>query len=799
MVRVAYIGGYTGKRPVDAVLVESDQDYVAVCAAFPAMLGSGHDSHVWVRSRPHWNWLRSFAGISALADYCSFEEMTARRILAETWGVSLPEWLDDGMVEAQRLLEMPIPGEHPAEFGDCILSVLVSPLLALPTFSESRLGDTLKAVLRGRAENVFEQYPAARRAWDEKCTAWSAIAGAEWRRYAIGRMGKAPEALWEELTAWALLGRYPKQALEFVLEPQRAAAVRSVPLEALTGLELCPQAREKALEQIRTVFHDIGPQAKTLEGYRNLANCVSGRLPEELELLVDTAEKSGLSLTTGDVRSIRHAFEGCPAVPKATLRRLELLVVPPEPGPVPQETGGDACGDWVHWYLEQYLPYRLWQQKSGHWSEAVEKTAVAFSDWYTARYVEVQTKANWGLTHTLAGWRHEIESDDVSVILVVDCLPAGFWRFLEDAMFPSGFHRHQLSYRYAPLPTHTAASKGCLLAGKWDPKTADYSRILNDRATADWPGKKAVYVSGLDDLAAMAVPECPFVVAVNYLFADKALHSSPEDMGSTHEEELERLFEKLAASLRLFADLTGPDRRLSVYVVTDHGAMVALPEERKSLDSQAAKGLFCDPEHRFAAVDEAVAAKVPENLWGLGYRFKEPFSGKGGLYFIPKGHNTVDAVSAQGFVHGGAAPEEVIVPAALFRTVKPPLRPLNIRFVDLRQEGPGHRAVFYVKRLVQVTIEIQNPNATEAEIGTIELKGTEVEVKGVELPTIAGGKSQRVAMNCYFSAQPSDMPVPLELVLAYRMGGQGMTSNVKLQVELRSALKKKTFDLRDLG
>ena len=799
MVRVAYIGNYIGERPDDIALVEDDQGYVAVCAALPAMLGCGHDRHVWVRSRHHWNWLRTFAGISAVADHCSFEEMTARRILAETWRVSIPDWLDDQMVEAERLLEVSVPDGHPAEFVDCILTTLISPFLALAAFDEARLGDTLKALLSAERNGVIDQHPVARRAWEEKCAGWNATAGNEWRRYVIGKLGQAPEALWEELTAWALLSRYPVQALEFVLEPQRAAAVRLIPLDVLKSLELQPQAREKAKEQIQTIFHDIGPQVKTLEGYRNLAKCVSGRLPEELALLTDTAEKALLSLTPGDVRSIEHAFEGCPAVAKAALRQLELLVVPPTPGPVPQTAGGNGCRDWVHWYLEEYLPYRLWQQKSGHWDEGAEAAAVAFSDWYTASYVEVQKRASWGLTHTLAGWRHEIESDDVSIILIVDCLPVGFWRHLEDAMLPSGFHRHQLTYRFAPLPTHTAASKGCLLAGKWEQKTADYSRMLSDRAKADWPGRKAVYVANLDGLKGIVIPECPLVVAVNYLFADKALHGTPEDMGSTHEEELERLFVKLAASLRLFAGLVGTERKLGIYLVTDHGAMMALPEERRSLDSQAAKGLFSDPEHRFAAVDEATAAKVPKNLWGLGYRFKEPFSGKGGLYFIPKGHNTVDAVSARGFIHGGAAPEEVIVPAALFRTVKPPLKPLNVRFLDLRLEGPGHRAVFYVKRLVQVTIEVQNPNAMEAEIGGIELKGTQVEVKGFELASIAGRNVQQVSMSCYFSAQPSDVPVDLELVLAYRMGGQGMTSNVSLQVELRSALKKKTFDLRDLS
>ena len=96
------------------------------------------------------------------------------------------------------------------------------------------------------------------------------------------------------------------------------------------------------------------------------------------------------------------------------------------------------------------------------------------------------------------------------------------------------------------------------------------------------------------------------------------------------------------------------------------------------------KKLFADERHRFSRVEEAEVKKIPENLWTLGYRFSQPFVQDSSVYFIPRGHNTVGVTGGlKVYVHGGAAPEEVIVPAAVFKPMKPVWKEPAVKFLKL--------------------------------------------------------------------------------------------------------------------
>ena len=219
-------------------------------------------------------------------------------------------------------------------------------------------------------------------------------------------------------------------------------------------------------------------------------------------------------------------------------------------------------------------------------------------------------------------------------------------------------------------------------------------------------------------MSEMAAPQEAAIVLLNFLDGDELLHSDVQSKNTSYEEELHRLFARMAESVtRLSKEWAGPREHFSVYVVTDHGACRILEEEKRSFDSTVVNKLFPDEKHRFAAVDEQQVDDIPDNLWALGHRFKQPFVADDKIFFLPKGHNTVrQSGRAKGYLHGGGTPEEVIVPTAIYKLVKAAWKPPAARFLNLDLVRDTGRAKFYIQRVVTLEVEIQNPNTIDIRI-----------------------------------------------------------------------------------
>jgi len=201
---------------------------------------------------------------------------------------------------------------------------------------------------------------------------------------------------------------------------------------------------------------------------------------------------------------------------------------------------------WIDWAVNEYFPYRRWQTLNQRYSQELEKDVQWFSDWYTNEYASVHHDGGLSLVHTLTQWRDAVVGDDLSIIIMVDCLPVAFWQILESAFTGVGFHRHSIDYRFAPLPTDTEHCKARVIEGGWEQNAKQYGSLLKGRIAADWPGKTGFYVPDLKSLGELGDLQTDTVILLNLLRSDEILHAEVESSGTTHEEELHRLFVRLA-------------------------------------------------------------------------------------------------------------------------------------------------------------------------------------------------------------------------------------------------------------
>lgn len=795
-ISISYIGDLAHTPPEDVLLVERDEDYVRACRELSATESFKSGLKLWVRSKNHFAWLRNFTeqiGCPAL-----FSEKTPRLVLAEKWNVALPDWLTDAEVIEQGLLNLDIePQEEQTSFSNLLLVHLLGPSFERDVLDANDLADVIKTLVSTDAKIAFKQYPALHRSLKSICETWAQGSKEAWVKNLCFRLFENTGEIWQWLSLWACLHGYPEKLLEYVLAPEQVLFVRDIPVASVCDLPLEPTAREQILTQIELLFEEIRCQVTSSDKFRKVLGWTSGRLLQEYQFISKILGSRQFSPTREDVQQIQAKFRYCPGVSASSINSLRHCVAPPQPRLIGPEEKWDSS-EWIRWTTEEYIPYRTWQTHNNHYDEELEYTVARFSDWFIEEYTAIHKDPEFSLIHCLAGISSNGSENQLSIILLIDCLPLEFVGLLDDALRNVGYSRHDLHYRFAALPTITEYNKSALVSGLWQRDTGNYDAILKARSQADWNNTKVVYLNNLKALSELPAPQESAIILLNFLDGDELLHSDVESKGASYDEELHRLFARIAESVeRISNEWAGPREHISIYVVTDHGACRILQEEKHTFDSSVVSKLFPNEKHRFAAIDEKQVGDIPDNLWALGHRFKQPFVSDSRVFFLPRGHNTVrHSIKAKGFLHGGMTPEEIVVPTALYKLVKAAWKAPATRFLNLDLIKETGRAKFYIQRVVTIKIEIQNPNTVDLRVLRASVAAPEADLKSCDVGIIPAGSVNAIQMNCYFKKTALGES-NLEIEIAYEISGEQHTMALMLECEFKSATAG-GFSLRDL-
>ena len=556
-------------------------------------------------------------------------------------------------------------------------------------------------------------------------------------------------------------------------------------------------AADQALAQIEIFFKEIGPSVKSIGDFQKVLECTSGRLVREFQLVTGLLASSQVEASKTDVDLIREKFKNCLGLDPAKLANVSRFAKPPRPS-IPKEGECWTADHWVTWAAEEYIPYRHWQTQNRFFDLELEEGIQRFSDWYVTEYTSIHQDEGKSLVQTLGWWGSSIRDEMLSLVILIDSLPLTFWSLLQESLTKAGFRRHEMACRFVPLPSDTGISKPLVLRGGWESSNKTYDDILQERSRNDWGNKRVVYLPSLKELLNVELNKEPAVLLLNFLPSDELLHSDVELKGSTYEEELYRLFSKITDSVKsLFERWPGQAGGFSVYVITDHGASSILEEEKKSLEAKVVNKLFPNEKYRFASIEKSEAEVIPENLWALGYRFTQPFIQDDRVYFIPRGHNTVKAkAGGSGYSHGGASPEEVIVPVAIFRAVKPSWKDLGVRFLNLKIDPQSRKAIFYIQRVFPLQIELQNPNSEAIRILRVDVLSPDTDVKGYNTPNIEAGRYSVVTIDCYFNRSALENS-ELTLQLTYSVADEESAVKLSVAADFKSAASG-GFSLKDL-
>jgi uncharacterized protein (TIGR02687 family) len=224
----------------------------------------------------------------------------------------------------------------------------------------------------------------------------------------------------------------------------------------------------------------------------------------------------------------------------------------------------------------------------------------------------------------------------------------------------------------ATLPSYTQLGMAALLPGKITGIAADGTVLVDGLSTRGLNNRNKILQQYEPDSIAMKMED--FIQLgkeegtglirgkrIVYLYHDNidAIGDSGKLEGYTF-EAVENTLERLKAAVK---KLTGTYEAVRIYITSDHGFLYQTSQVERFQKTESIKGDLVDGNRRFAIGNNLGAPEGTTKI-SLGYLGLEQEA------VVAKGLNRFTAGGGQRFVHGGATPQECIVPLIEYRQIK---------------------------------------------------------------------------------------------------------------------------------
>lgn len=713
----------------------------------------------------------------------NFTAITAHQALAEKWGLSIPEDVQDQEITTSGLLQLDLQPQPGQDFADLLMAHFYAPLFSAKTFPFTQLAQLFQAV-DAQKWQANHAVPLLARLLRQRFEAWKNQARTSEQRQFIEWFVADPPALHTLLMQFRVLRHYPALGETLLSETYPILSALKLGLEDLSIEESRIPA---VISQVTYALNALAPQSA--QDLSLQVGRVSGLLWVEYEWfekhLRDHPEWLSLEL----LAQLETRFEALgPRLP-GLLANLRALIRPPRPQAPDPNWDAEQMLDWA---TREYLPYQAWCSAREQFDPDLYRLGDQFSAWLMAHWNDLRANSGRMVFNILPKLAPQLNDPGrVHLVLVIDNLGWSFAETLRDLFQAKGFFLGSAEPYLAMLPTETEISKKCLLSGEVGYTQIDdtsYKKILEKGWVPYFNDNAFRYISDIGKLSQVSSLDAR-VYVVNYLAVDKNLHKSADEIGMSHREHIQHLLEKLVDNATAFVARHKLDDRICIHIVSDHGSTQIPVAVTNDIDPYFFKQPgFEDRSHRFLTVSDARFAALADNL-------------KLDCFFLPANDfllpaNVLCARRANRFlptdkdifVHGGLLPEEVIVPYMAFEPATAPLKNLDVL---LKKNQFRYRPE-------PVELEIGNPNGAAVEQVQVSTLNGNIEWQSDPLLVINANRNTIIRASARFKPTSlAEEQAFLSLRIRFRARGQAHTFDVKLPITMRKVVEATSAGIFD--
>lgn len=313
--------------------------------------------------------------------------------------------------------------------------------------------------------------------------------------------------------------------------------------------------------------------------------------------------------------------------------------------------------EWGEWIVNKYFPFKEYLDKENiSIPKELNKYILEFSDFYYSNYNSIKNSEKF-ISNIFHDVGEDIRKDEVSIILVIDnfnfYLKSILYSFLKERKIKPDSE----NFYFTTIPSETKFGKQALISLSSVNFKANWSVSTLNEIKTKFKEKKIEYqnkISEINDLEMMQ----DMIYVVNYLEIDELLHTDNLKVAGEILEKVEHELEKISI---LLESLLKTNKKLGIYIVTDHGSIKTYDKTLK-IDNQIINDINKNPREIISEISKQDIIKNKVVLEKFGYILDKENFLLDKNYYIAKQGIYFKNITGEKYLHGGISPDEICIP-----------------------------------------------------------------------------------------------------------------------------------------
>jgi len=668
-----YIDKTNEFNPKGAVFFQDDNAYFDIIIKVYAALKSNSDLTIICRLTSLKELIKNAFSPYEKIEIIEHKEITFKTLLKTKWNISVFDFEpSDKEILDQHLLNLDFGTEKPESFSTILISNLVSPYLSDDTIPAKKFGNLVND-LNKYSQSASDLPPIVKKVLNYKYSFLTKLKKCS--DELLNLIFNSPIELYENACQFSLIKEYP---LAFIIKVQDQKWNNLFKGFSLKDLELSDYLEKSLLFQnlkgeLSIYFSSI-KDGITDEILDNIIDSVSGYLIEEFDFFIEVLSSHNEVINQSRIKKLASKFSVLDSTILGRLFEIEDKIKPTFELPPfnPDEDFEKILDNAINYYY----PYKIWSDNSECFDEKVMDWGIKFSEFILEEYEQISYHYENCIFRFIHNNISFIKETDLSIFLIVDNLNYNYFRYLKEE-----FNNFNIILPKEPspylslLPTTTSVGKFSIISGKRDridSSIINYSSLITSTWEEYFPDHSLLYFhSDLAELIKHSV-KGKEIIFINFLGVDDELHSSPKKTLINHKENIRFILKKLTSILNQFIKRNRMEDNAKIFFISDHGSTQILESYPNPIIevniSAILPGEVISEDHRFIKVQKNDLKELQSNvnITKVLFCLNDKISGDGNNYVIAKGYGRFKKSISDSYIHGGATPEEMIIPGGYF-------------------------------------------------------------------------------------------------------------------------------------
>lgn len=723
----------------NSIIYKSENDYLEAYTDLQAAVKANQDKSIIVYCAALMDWLGRGMKQYKKAEIIE-KEINYKDLLAAKWNIEYDIEILDHDIREQKLLDLPLEGVESIFFSSFICENFISVHLNTEKFNKAHFGELITDLLRFNLEKS-ELPKIVDVVYNYKLNQW--IKNSPEHDSIISYILIDLRKLYENLCLYKIINNYPKNFQRKCLDANWLKLFRQARI-SLTGLEIDKFIKDSELYK-NVLLNELNLFLKNFERENTILSeelidtllyQFSGEIAEELEYFLNLLKSNTKSINIKLLSKIKVKFQSLLPIYGHIIETLTDYVPPQKPDPFNKNTDTKSILDWA---VKSYLPYKFWMETTCKEDQDVLKYGIEFSEYILENYEKISYHFDHVIYRFIFNYKEIIQETQIPIILILDNFNYKFLESLATTFSKYKFTIGKVDPYLSLLPTTTSIAKLAIITGKRD-NAENNSLSYEKNIIAIWqdyfPDHQLTYISKAGLLNEYKARGNEFII-INYNGIDEELHQSYQKTAIEHRKTISFIIENIVELIANFIKRNKIENKSKIFLISDHGSTLITQDIKNEIDIDYLKDQEIEPSHRFFEVDDKKFNKMESNanICDSIYFLNKGISGDGRNYIIAKGFDRFKEIKESFYVHGGALPEEILVPVGYFEYSAKEAERLRIQLL---------KNDYRLMTKESIIIRVANPNNIPAKNILIEIMSNEISLAEIVIQELSDFSEEEI-------------------------------------------------------